>query len=133
MEFQPVEKICEVCGKTFLVVTPQQVKLRKYCSGPCRSKAVKKREREERKSLRKSDPILTKTKVTSETSRTIRKKGIDHRADIFSQEGHYEAPEAPKEGTLEFEAMRARAAGESYGKYTSRKYAPELDFSRFKF
>ena len=120
-EFIPVIKTCEICGKGFVCKSKAQFTAKKYCSNECRYKAklAQDKARAKKPSRYKEDkamqeafdavlgPVLSPEAVTADLRKPRKKKGEVR--DYLAED-----------------AVAARANGQSYGQYTSQKYAPTV-------
>ena len=120
-EFIPVIKVCEICGKGFACKSKAQFTAKKYCSSECRYKAklaqdkarAKKPTRyKEEKAMQEAfdavlGPVLSPEAVTADLRKPRKKKGEVR--DYLAED-----------------AVAARANGQSYGQYTSLRYAPTV-------
>ena len=123
-EFTPVIKICEYCGKQYVVDTYIKFKARKYCSDHCRDMVKYEKDKERRL----KNKIPTRFRQDKE-----REKAIDSvLGPVLSPEKVMENFHKPKKKKGEVkdylaeDAVAARQAGMSYGEYTSQRYAPRL-------
>lgn len=126
VEFEPKTKKCERCGKEFTCYSAVQYHAKKYCGEECRLTVKREKDLEGyRRRAAHQRPNDTKRIADKAFKDDISAKPPISPEKVMEPFRRTKEKEKVKDYLLE-DATAARAAGMSYGQYTSQRYAPRL-------